>query len=243
MSIPARTACGLIGCVVALVLSAPARAGVIDAFTTNSAVTYPGGLNLTTGATNSAAHGGNNYAFYDVKFTAYGSIDQQVHVASSLGTTGYDVGPYFKNSTGTAWHRFRVELGFDTGANFQPLASIANLPASLQLLLNSAGASQGFNTNYDTFSPTGNAPSMIEWMDNITTPNKGLSSAELAFDVPDLAPTLIASLPTDAQDPNNASDYYLTFRYTAIPSPEPATLGVLALGGALMLTRRQRRHA
>ena len=185
-----------------------------------------GPLGLTPGPNNDNAAAGNpNQIPSSVFFNTFGSADFEFILAESGGTTEYRMlyGPFYVNNTGVPWDGFLFELGFGTGANFVRSGSLDLLDFDL-----SDADPVPTSTAFPTLIHGADA---IEWS-GATVPSVGGVLFTLSVDVPD---------GLSAFNPSGLNRF--TVRQTPLVAavPEPATLMLLAAGGAASL-RRWRRH-
>jgi hypothetical protein len=215
--------------VLTMLVASANQAGIIVSTGPNAAIKIDTTFSTIPGTANLDALQGinDNFIAYDVTFSSLQSIDLVFTVTNSLGITGYDLGPFAKNSTGGSWTNYVIQLGFGTGSNFVQLAS-PNLEID-----DAAHA----DLVYSSTAPTSAHALTVAWIGNATTTKNALKDMALSIDVPDLDPATLPSFAQVAGDPNS---YLLTIRQTASTAPEPTSLVLLLLGGGALF-RRQRR--
>jgi len=144
--------------------------------------------------------------------------------------TEYWVDARILNQTGVEWQGMRMQLGFGHGEGFTPSSSgdgldfdaphfddFVDIGFTGQTETRSLGANEILLADMNLVS--GNRPSL--WF-SIDVPNHDAMPRSVWF-----------------PDEQNVTGYEFTLRYTPMPIPEPATIG-LTLGGVAALARRRR---
>jgi hypothetical protein len=220
--------------------AAPAEAGVITSINqfllpgsstgslAFSPVVAPNNDNTAAPSPNTISTGGLGIF---LNAGGFGILDYEFNVASSGGTTEYFFTTNVINNSGIAWADFHFQLGFGTGAAFEP-----------------AGA--GFGLDFDT--PDGDpAPSssafpvlnhqatLVEWSGATVNYLGGAGGApfsvafSLSIDIPDGLAAL---------HPQGVNRFTLRSFPTAQQVPEPTTAALVGLGLASAALRRRGRH-
>jgi hypothetical protein len=212
----------LLALLATLVAIAPASAGTIVSANPATGpglglVAVPNILTTTPDNDNEVGPGSNNIAIAVKRFDASGYIDIEFNTTDSNGVTEYLIFEAVDNNTGVPWANYTMQLGFGTGAGFQP--SIA-------------GDGLDFDfPDFDGGAPTSTAfPGVVTGADLLTfgggLHGAGLQTYQVRIDVPNLTDRL--------------GNSRFTLRQTPVPIPEPATLALAgaAMIGALCVRRR-----
>ncbi len=160
----------------------------------------------------------DNNIFVPIKrFDHLGYIDIEFTVFNSGGTTEYQVFESVDNNTGIDWARYKMQLGFGTGAGFTLSTPLDGLDFDAP--------------DYDLF-PSSSAMPLIDNSDEDIlvfsggTHSSGAESYQFRIDVPDFG-----DIP---------GGYTFTLRQMPIAVPEPASVVLLGLALAGLVVRRSR---
>lgn len=204
-----------------LCLPLTARAGKIQSVNSISgpglgSVSIP--LISTVNVNNDNQTGGgpadNNITVPIKRFDNVGYIDIEFNVTSTDGVTEYKVTESVDNDTNIFWNAYTMQLGFGTGAQFDPSdpGDGLSFDAPLYDLLPTSGAFSTVSTNEDILVFSGGVH------------NLALQLYTLRIDVPD-----------------NYSRFTLRQYPTAVPEPSTIALGTIALVGMVGFARRRRK--
>jgi hypothetical protein len=160
----------------------------------------------------------NNVAVPLKRFDSNGYIDLVFAVQPSAGVTEYQVSEFVDNNTGSPWTRYTMQLGFDSGANFQLSAP---------------------NDGLDFDAPNYDTPPSSPAFPFIATPNEdelvfvggvhgaGAQPYSVRIDVPDV--------------PLGRGPFgFFTLRQVPTAVPEPASFALIAIACGLAAGIRRR---